>query len=144
MGFLVDQYKELLNKELTKLDSAVSKSRSIRKLLQDQADASVDEELESRGAVLQEILEIEEQLTKQLKLDEKDTKFLNDNFPDEIQRIGKTVAEIQQLDSEIRENLMKRKEKTVKDMEKLRLGQILPDQYQRHERGGPSFVNIKE
>ena len=140
----MDQYKELLNKELTKLDSAVSKSRSIRKLLQDQADASVDEELESRGAVLQEILEIEEQLTKQLKLDEKDTKFLNDNFPDEIQRIGKTVAEIQQLDSEIRENLMKRKEKTVKDMEKLRLGQILPDQYQRHERGGPSFVNIKE
>ena len=140
----MDQYKELLNKELAKLDSAISKSRSIRELLHDQADASVDEELESRGVVLQEILEIEEQLTKQLKLDEKDTKFLNDNFPDEIQRIGKTVAEIQQLDSEIRENLMKRKEKTVKDMEKLRLGQILPDQYQRHERGGPSFVNIKE
>lgn len=144
MEFAKNEYKELLNKELTNLEVALSKSRSIADLLKNEEDAVIDDELESRGTVLQKVLEIEEHLAERLRIDEQDVAFLNDNFSGEIQKIGEAVSEIQKLDSQIRENLMKRKDTVVKEMERLRLGQILPDQYQRHERGGPSFVNIKE
>ena len=134
----------LLSNEISKLDEVISVTQTIKQQLQTETEITFEESLKKRGVILKEIVEIEEQLLGKLKADGNDISYLNNNYSDKIEKIQEKISSIQQMGDEINKEFSSRKESIVKEMEQLRLGQVLPDQYKQHEHGGPSFVNIKE
>lgn len=143
-GISLNNYSDLLQKELDKFITVQSLTQSIHETLKQDIPASIENSLRERGEVLREIVAIEQQVSDRLIFEGKDISFLFKHFGIELNRIRDIFITVQNLDKDIFKQLTNRKEQVIASMKELRLGQILPDHYHRHEHGGPSFVNIKE
>lgn len=142
-GFL-NRCKELMRRELDKFVEVQTLTQSIQEALKQEKPSAAEDILKKRGELLQEVIDIERQIAECLLSEKKDLSFLVDHFSPELVEIRSNLKTVQLKDKEIIGQLANQKEQITEALKKLKLGHLLPDRYQQHERGGPSFVNIKE
>ena len=137
--------KLLFKEESAKLGELIELTEYILNAIQNgdkrKAVASL---LSTRESILREIMGYEDSVIAELQKTGNNISYLEKKFPDELEFVRGAVLRVRSLDEELAGKLQEQKEEIIEELKQIKVGQILPDRYKKHENGGPSFVNIKE
>ena len=137
--------KEIFAAESGKLKELIEITEFILEAIQkNDKRQSIVSLLSTRESVLREIVAAEDSAIAELERAGKDASDLESDFPEELEFIRCAVLEVRALDEKLIGGLQEQKEEIIKELKQIKVGQILPDQYKKHENGGPSFINIRE
>ncbi len=141
----LENIKEAFREEKSKLEEVVELTKCILESARGaREDASIRDLLNTREGILREIMLSEESIFNELRKAGRDISYLEREFSGELESIRDSLQTIQSMDSGLVEILSAQKEAILEELKQIKVGQVLPNRYKKHENGGPSFINIKE